>query len=123
MYARLDDELMDHVKIFAAGELIGKNGPAIALGLYAVGLMWSNKHLTDGHIPTSVLKSFHHVSKPADVADALVSAGLWERDTGGFRIHDFADFGNPIAAHIKAKRRKERLRKARERANANGHPA
>jgi hypothetical protein len=121
MWARLDDELMDHEKVFAAGELIGKNGPAIALGVYAVGLMWSNKHLTDGYIPVSILKSFAHVSKPIDVADALVSAGLWERDKGGFRIHGFSDFGNPMASEIKAKRRKDRLRKARERADSNGH--
>jgi hypothetical protein len=115
MWARLDDELIDHVKVYAAGDAIGRNGPAIAIGFYAVGLMWANKHLTDGHLPLSVVRSFRHVSNPASVADALVKAGLWERNGSGFLIHDYADFGNPTAARVKAKRRKDRLRKRRER--------
>jgi len=115
MFARLDDELIDHRKVFAAGELIGRNGPAIAIGFYAVGLMWSNKHLTDGVLPMSVVKSFRHVSNPVSVADALVKADLWERNGNGFVIHDYEDFGNPKAARVKAKRRKDRLRKRAER--------
>jgi hypothetical protein len=115
VWARLDDELIDHCKVFAAGELIGKNGAAIALGFYAVGLMWSNKHLTDGHLPLVIVKSFRHVDNPAFVADALVKAGLWERNGSGFLIHDFADFGNPLASDIKAKRRRDKARKRLER--------
>ena len=112
MWSRLDDELIDHAKVFAAGELIGKNGPAIALGLYAVGLMWANKHLTDGFLPTAVVKSFRHVDNPAAVADALVKAGLWDKNGGsGFQIHDFDHF-NLSAAKVKKKRREDRLRKA-----------
>ena len=116
MWARLDDELIDHKKIFIAGEVIGKNGAAIALGFYAVGLMWSNKHLTDGHLPLAIVKSFRHVDHPASVADALVKAELWERNGNGFVIHDYAEFGNPLAARVKAKRRRDKLRKQKERA-------
>ena len=115
MWAHLDDQLIDHVKVFAAGEVIGRNGPAIAIGFYAVGLLWANKHLTDGHLPLSIVKSFRHVSNPVAVADALVFAGLWERNGDGFVIHDYADWGNPTAARIKAKRRKDRLRKRADR--------
>jgi hypothetical protein len=114
MWARLDDELIDHRKVFIAGETIGKNGAAIALGFYAVGLMWSNKHLTDGHLPLAVIRSFRHVENPAGVADALARAGLWEKNGSGYIIHDFADF-NPLAAKIKSKRRADRKRKAEER--------
>lgn len=111
MWSRLDDELIDHAKVFAAGELIGRNGPAIALGLYVVGLMWANKHLTDGSLPTAVVKSFRHVDNPAAVADALVKAGLWDKNGGsGFQIHDFGHF-NASAAQIKKKRREDRARK------------
>ena len=111
MWARLDDELIDHRKIFIAGETIGKNGPAIALGFYAVGLMWSNKHLTDGFLPMAVIKSFRHVSHPASIADALAKAGLWEKNGGsGYQIHDYRDF-NPSAAEIKRKRKEDRERK------------
>lgn len=116
MWARLDDELIDHRKVFAAGEVIGKNGAAIAIGFYAVGLMWSNKHLTDGYLPLPIIRSFRHVEQPTSVADALVKAGLWEKNGSGYVIHDYADFGNPLAAKVKAKRRRDKLRKQRERA-------
>lgn len=110
MWARLEDELIDHHKIFAAGELIGKNGAAVALGLYAVGLMWANKHLTDGHLPLPVVKNFRHVANPAAVADALVQAGLWEKNGSGYVIHDYGEF-NAWAKDVKARRRKDKLRK------------
>lgn len=115
MWARLDDELIDHSKIFVAGEALGKNGPAIALGFYALGLMWSNRHLTDGFLPLAVVRSFRHVDRPTSVADALVKAGLWEKNGGsGYVIHDYSDH-NPKASNVKAKRRRERLRKQSER--------
>jgi len=110
MWARLDDELIDHRKVFVAGELLGKNGPAIAIGFYAVGLMWSNKHLTDGHLPSSVVRSFHHVDRPGSVAEALVKAGLWEKNGSGYQIHDYHDF-NLTAADIKSNRAWDRRRK------------
>jgi hypothetical protein len=118
MWARLDDELIDHRKIFLAGDRLGKNGPAIALGFYAVGLMWSNKHLSDGVLPLAIVKKFPHVADPLEVARALVTAGLWERNGTGWKIHDFAEFGNPSSAAIKAKRSRDRQRKQRERAEA-----
>lgn len=115
MWARLDDELMDHSKVFDAGEAIGKNGPACAIGFYAIGLMWSNKHLTDGFLPMAVVKSFRHVANPITIADALVKAGLWEKNGGsGYQIHDFHDH-NPKAAKVKAKRRRDKLRKQKAR--------
>jgi hypothetical protein len=119
MWARLDDELIDHLKVFAAGKRIGANGPAIALGFYAVGLMWANKHLTDGFLPKTTVESFRHVKDPLAVADALVSAGLFDAVAGGFSIHDFKEY-NPSAKVIKTKRKEDRLRKQRERAAANG---
>jgi hypothetical protein len=114
MWARLDDELIDHRKIFTAGELIGKNGAAVALGFYAVGLMWANKHLTDGHLPMPVIKSFRHVDNPTSIAEALAKAGLWDKNGSGFQIHDFGEF-NPSASAIKKKRKEDRLRKAADR--------
>lgn len=111
MWARLDDALIDHEKVFAAGERLGKDGPAVALGFYAVALMWTNKHLSDGFLKDAVIKSFRHVHNPPAVADALAKAGLFDRQDGGYRIHDFHDF-NPSAAAIKRKRREDRARKA-----------
>ena len=116
MWARLDDELIDHFKIFTAGKLIGRNGPVIALGFYALGLLWANRHLSDGHLPAEIVAAFPHAAQPARVAEALVQAGLWERNgNGGYQIHDFTEFGNPTAARVKAKRDREKRRKRRER--------
>jgi hypothetical protein len=111
MWARLDDQLIDHPKLFEAGELLGKNGAGLAVALYVFGLMYSNKHLTDGELKLSIVKACKYVENPAAVADALVKAGLWERNGHGFVIHDFGDF-NPSAANVKRKRKADRLRKA-----------
>ena len=120
MWAKLADELIDHPKVFAAGKKIGPNGPAIALGFYAVALMWTSKHLTDGLIPMTTLESFRHVSNPLAVADALVHAELFEKVKDGYQIHDFDEW-NPSATAIKRRRKEDRMRKQRERAGKNGH--
>lgn len=120
MWARLDDELIDHQKVWAAGKRLGANGAAIALGFYAVALMWTNRHLTDGFIPVTSLQKFPHVNKPLHVADALVAAGLFDKAEGGFKVHDFSDH-NPSAKAIKQKRRADVNRKREERAKGNGH--
>jgi hypothetical protein len=118
MWTHLDDALIDHRKVFAAGAKLGKDGPAIAIGFYAVALMWTNKHLTDGVLTKEVIRSFPHVSNPTTVADALRTAGLFDAHDDGYRIHDFNDV-NPSAAKIKRRRREDKLRKQRER-EANG---
>lgn len=110
MWSRLDDALIDHEKVSIAGELLGENGRAIVIGFYAVGLMWTNKHLTDGVLSLAVVKGFPHVTDPLSVADALVKAGLWDKNGNGFHIHDFSDF-NPSAAAVKRKRKEDRVRK------------
>jgi hypothetical protein len=123
MWARLDEELLDHPKLFAAGDVIGRNGPALALALYSIGLLWANKHLSDGHLPHAVVRSFRHVTDPIAIAQALVQAGLWEPRETGFVIHDYADYGNPNAATVKAYRARERERKQRGRARRKAHQA
>jgi len=121
MWARLDVDFSDHPKVLAAGDAIGRNGAAIAIGVYALGLLWSNKHLTDGHLPIAAIQTFRrHVHDPIAVADALARAGLWEKNGSGFVIHDYAEFGNPNAAKVKEYRKRERERKARWRAMRHG---
>jgi hypothetical protein len=116
MAARIVDELVDHKKILRAADLIGPDGQVIAVGFYVIGLLWSNRHLTDGFLPTEVVRNFRQVRKPLSVADALVKAGLWDKNgSDGFQIHDFDQF-NPSAADMKKKRRADRDRKAAERA-------
>ena len=126
MWSRLDDALIDHRKIFQAAEAIGKNGGVIAVGLYAIALMYSNKHLTDGFLPLAVLRRLPHADHPVALADAMIKARLWTREKRhgikGFMIHDF-DAMNPTGEAVRARRRREADRKARERAGSNGHPS
>jgi len=119
MWSKLDDSLIDHPKVFEAGDAIGRNGPAIVIGLYAIGLMYANKQLTDGVLPTAVVKRFRHVEDPISAAGALVKARLWERVKGGYKVHDFHDH-NPSAAAIQQKRKVDRERKAKGGRNHNG---
>jgi hypothetical protein len=120
MWTRLDDALMDHRKVFAAGDAIGngkygKNGPVIALGFYALALMWSNKQLQDGFLPMAVIKKFSsYVDNPQHIADAFVKAGLFEKTEGGYLIHDYTDY-NHTASEVRKKRRDDRDRKAESR--------
>jgi hypothetical protein len=120
-WTKLDDGLIDHPKVSTAAAKIGPNGPTLAIGFFAILIMWSNKHLTDGFIPRDVLTTLPHAQEPLAIADALVRAGLLERakkgspPTLGFLIHDFGDY-NFSAAAIKAKRRADRERK-----RGNGH--
>jgi hypothetical protein len=120
MYARLQEELLDHEKIAIAGRAIGKNGRCLAIGFYTMVLIWSNRHLTDGVIPIDVIEGFRgtYVVDPLAIADALARAGLFDKHVRGYSIHDYRDW-NPSAAEIKKKRREDRQRKAQSRAN--GH--
>jgi hypothetical protein len=109
MWSRVDDALADHRKVIAAAEIIGPDGLVIALGFYLLGLLWANKHLSDGQLPAAVVKQFRS-DRPLELADALVRAGLWDRVDGGYQIHDF-DHLNFTAAEVKEKRAKDRRRK------------
>ena len=115
MWARLDDALIDHQKIADAGAALGKNGMGLALAIYVVGLMYSNKHLTDGFLSHAVVKNFRHAEDPLRVADALTQVSLFEKVTGGFRIHDYHDY-NPASRNVKKRREDDRNRKRAERA-------
>ena len=110
MWSRLDDRLIDHEKIFAAGDLITKNGngPVMALGFYTLCLMWSNKHLTDGVISAATMKGFHHAKHPLKLARVLEHVGLLEQVEGGWQIHDFHDY-NPTAAAVKQRQKDRHL--------------
>lgn len=112
MWTRLDDALLDHRKIFIAGKTLGSNGPGLALALFTMGLLYSNKHLTDGKLPRDVVASFPHLKDPLKVADALVKSRLWIQKGNSFSVHDFSDF-NPSSREIKRRRKADRMRKYR----------
>jgi hypothetical protein len=117
VWTKLDDELREHPKVFAAGEAIGRNGAALAIAMYSIALMYTNKYLTDGVIDRGVIKAFRHFDKPITVADALVEGGLFEAVEGGYRIHDYHAY-NPVAAAVREHR--QHVSTARAKAGLNG---
>lgn len=110
MWAKLDDALLDHRKILEAGHRLGKNGCGVALGFFTAGLLYSNKHLTNGFLSTAVVEGMRFAEKPLDAAAVMVKVGLWEAVEGGFRVHDFLDY-NLDSTTVHAKRKADRERK------------
>lgn len=84
-WSRLDDTWYDHPKLMNLPDRQRNE----AAGLRDRCLSWSNRHLADGHIPMSVLTL---LGARASVVDALVTAGLFERERTGIYIHDYPDF-------------------------------
>jgi hypothetical protein len=117
VWVKLDDGIADHPKFFDAGRHLGRHGIARAFAVYVTGLAYSNKHLTDGFLSESVVKSFKIDRNPCEIGEVLSFAdvGLWERVAGGWRIHDYHHH-NPKSQDVKEKRGRDAERKRVERA-------
>lgn len=116
-WARLDDSIVDHPKVLET--------PLAALGLFALGLAYAARHLTDGRLSAAAVRQLARgdESLPA----ALVRSGLWEaersaetektgREPVAFRIHDFLDYNLSAAdARTLRKAAKERMKRFRTR--------
>jgi hypothetical protein len=105
-WVRLDDGFTQHPKVAAAGPL--------AIAMQVAALCYCNKNLTDGFIPRAVARTLldweldnddaywtitvktddgrSEDLTPEFVWDCLLSAGLWDRVPGGFRIHDYLEY-------------------------------
>jgi hypothetical protein len=101
---KVDDSFHSHPKVLATS-------PA-ALGLWVVAGAWSGANLTDGFVPDSALLRL--LPDSAELADVLVTAGLWRRAKGGYRFHDWGDY-NPNSSDVKKERdaARERMRNLR----------
>lgn len=109
MWVKLDDRFDDHPKVTTAADQIGRHGIFIAVGFFAVMLMKSNRHLTDGFISDATLRSLPDRAAPK-LAQVLAAAGLFDRVEGGYRVHDYHDY-NPTADEVQEKRWWDRTRK------------
>lgn len=98
-WGKLDDSLYDHPKL---DEL----APAMRMqcvGLWAVAISWSNRRLTDGHIPANRVKLLGGTTQQAD---ALVAVGLFDQNGNDYRVHDFLDF-NDSREYVMSRRAKD----------------
>ena len=102
---KVDDTLAFHAKVVAAGNE--------AMGLWVRAGSWSSQQLTDGFIPD------HMIAAMGGGEDRLVEVGLWTREDGGCRFHEWeqAQF---TRAEIEAKREAERDRKRKQRRTPGG---
>lgn len=104
MWAKVDDHLDEHKKVFIAGERLGGQNPTgRVLAVWLEGRLWSNRNNTLGFLPMNIVKRFKHDEAPLAVAAALAAPlsnqerALWHTDSvnclwvevpGGYRFHD-----------------------------------
>lgn len=84
VWFKVDDSFHSHPKAAAAS--------LAALGLWTVAGSWASDHLTDGDVPSHVVRS---LCRGADeLADELVTCGLWRRTRSGYRFHQWESNGD-----------------------------
>lgn len=113
-WPRIDDNVADHPKMLHAESLY----PDFAWVLWSRALLYTNKHRLDGRVPGHVLSSFVASKKVRvrDIAEALVVAGLWERDGDDYVFHDFASWNLTKSAREEAARaNREKQQRYRDR--------
>lgn len=103
---KVDDSFHSHPKATATS--------LAALGLWVVAGSWSGNHLTDGYVPDHVARLLARGS--GELADELVSAGLWKRTKGGYQFHDW-DRYQPTKAGVLREREAAADRQRRRRGN------
>jgi len=111
-WTNIDDRILSHPKMKKA---VKAKGDA-AWSMWSRGLVYTNAYDLDGLVPRDVVDELTSDRKPFDVADVLVSVGLWEKlESGDYRIHDFADY-NDSRAEREARRQvnRERVKKSRD---------
>lgn len=114
-WVKIDDHFDEHPKLAAVGP--------IGIALWVSALAYCNRNLTDGFVPMSVAQRLidgrgivldghpkwdgNGESDPFLVSiltiEELVGVGLFEEVSGGYRIHDYADY-QPTKVEILADR-------------------
>ena len=72
--------------------------------MWLQGALYAAQHLTDGHVPHTIVESL-----PRDIVRVLIEVGLWLETDTGLLIHDFLAY-NPAAVTVLQKREKARYR-------------
>jgi len=89
-WTRLDDAVIDHPKILAVSPL--------AELLFYRGRVYTNRHHTQGFIPTDALPQLaRRQTRPQSLklAAELVAVHLWHERPGGWEVHDWQDYERP----------------------------
>ena len=83
-----------------------KAGPAPAW-LWLCGLTYCQDGLTDGFIPDMAIDSLGITKNARRLAEHLVTAGLWEKVDGGWRVHDYLEHNKPAISVREIKDRRK----------------
>lgn len=110
-WGKLDDSLYDNPKL----DKLGQHRMA-AVGLWAVSISWCNRWLTDGRITIERIRALGGTTRQAE---ALVIAGLFDRDGEGYRVHDFLAF-NDSREEVLARRAAAAHRQRKSRGQSHG---
>ena len=104
-WVRLDVDYMTNPKVTAAG-LGGQR-------LHLTSILWSARHLTDGHVPMSTIAAIcRESSTKSATVDRVICAGLWVPNGDGFVIHDYTKMQDTRA---EVERQRERWRANQQR--------
>jgi len=114
-YACLYDECNGDAKLLALSDAAHR--------MYTCGLVYVNKHLTDGFIPDHAIETFGVRAKnKRKVAEELCTvlvpgkSSLWHRVEGGYQVHDHRDWNDTREAILaKRQRSAERVNRFRAR--------
>lgn len=107
-WAKVDDRFHTHRKALRAWR-----GAPRALGLHLLAMSYCAGYLTDGYVDEEfVAEKIARDAERRQTTDALVNAGLWVPEPGGWRIHDWLEY-NPSRDATLAKRHKDSARKTR----------
>jgi hypothetical protein len=90
-WARLDDNIAHHPKILRAG-------PEAAF-FWVLCLTYSQRFLTDGHVPDAALGAVGSwpAARARQLAAKLVQVRLLERCSDGYVVHDYLQYNKPAA--------------------------
>ena len=104
---KVDDGLHSSRKLLS----IPRRNRLAAIGLWTIAGSWCADQLTDGHIPDYILKEW---GAPPSAVEALVEAGLWERESGALAFRNWAEY-QPSKRDVEAERAasRERMRELR----------
>jgi hypothetical protein len=93
-WVKLDDRLHAHPKAAKAG--------LEALGLHMLAMSHCGAYGQTGHVAPEFVQE-KAGSRGTRLASRLVESGLWERNSNGWQIHDWAEH-NPSPEEVEAKR-------------------
>ena len=98
-WVRIDDRMHGHPKIRSAG--------LDAMGMWVLGLSYCGCYLTDGVVRVvDLIPLVGGEPRVIELAERLVSAGLWDVVEGGWMYHDYLDY-NPSAEQVKAEQKRK----------------